>query len=240
MAHKTMSTIQKVVKLFYNKSGQVDPDQVNLACSFLNKKGVIALPTDTLYGIAARADDSSALERIYRIKDRDKSKPLAICIPTVEQIEDVADIGKISKNIFRSLLPGPITVVLKRAQKLNKDLNPNIETIGVRIPDHNFVLAISHIVGPLALTSANRSGSESSLCVDDFRDIWDDLDCVFDLGPLRSQVIKNQDVSKLQRLGSTVVDLSNQEKRIYTIIREGCASNRTINILNRFGYVRKH
>lgn len=231
-----MANVHKVVKLVYNRAGQIELDQVNLACNYLTKQGVIAFPTDTLYGLAARADDSRALGRIYKIKGRDPQKPLAVCVSNIDQIEEVADVGELSRNVLKSLLPGPITVVLKRSAKLNKDLNPGIDTIGVRIPDHNFVMAVSHIVGPLALTSANRSGGKNPICVEDFMDLWNDVDSVFDSGPLRTAVIAEKQLP----LGSTVVDLSDvQEKRKYTIIREGCALNRTLNTLHRFGYLRK-
>lgn len=234
-----LNKMEKIFKVFYSKSGHVEPTDVRLACSFLNDSGVIALPTDTLYGIAARVDDSKALDRIYKIKGRDPNKPIAVCVSALEQIDKVADIGGLNKNVLPSLLPGPLTIVLKRSPNLNKDLNPNISNIGVRIPDHNFIRAISDELDcPLALTSANKSGETSPLHIDDFQDIWDDLDAVFDLGKLRGRLpMSDSKLAQQQRVGSTVIDLT--EERSYKILREGCGFNRTINVLSRFGFRRR-
>lgn len=235
-----MATLQKIKQLFYLRGGQMDRDQVNFACGILNRSGVIALPTDTLYGLAAKASDSKALEKIYKIKGRDASKPLAVCIANVAEIEEVADIGRTDMNIFKSLLPGPVTLVLQRSSKLNKDLNPNVATIGVRVPCHNFIIALCDQCGPLALTSANKSGEKSPNVIDDFMEIWDELDCIFDNGPVKKNVIDDSDIFSGEQTGSTVIDLTEQERKYYKIIREGCALNRSINILTRFGYRREH
>uniref|UniRef100_A0A6G1SC52 Threonylcarbamoyl-AMP synthase n=1 Tax=Aceria tosichella TaxID=561515 RepID=A0A6G1SC52_9ACAR len=234
-----MANLHKIKQLFYLRGGQMDREQVNFACGILNKSGVIALPTDTLYGLAAVANDSKALDKIYKIKGRDAGKPLAVCVADVAEIPQVADIGKNDMDVFRSLLPGPVTLVLKRSSSLNKDLNPNVPTIGVRVPCHNFIIALCDQLGPLALTSANKSGEKSPLVIDDFKEIWDELDCIFDAGPTRENFVEQSNVFSKERAGSTVIDLSDQERKYYKIIREGCALHRSINILTRFGYRRK-
>lgn len=221
----------RIVNIIYNKSGQIDREQVNLACSYLDKGGVIALPTDTIYGIAAKVDDSNALDKIYKIKNRDTTKPLSICLSQIDEVDSITN-QKLHPKILRSLLPGPITILLKRGENLNKDLNPGIDTIGVRVPNHNFIVMVARMVGPLALTSANRSGETSPLMAEDFKELWPELDCVFDCGLLQKQLDDN--LSNNQRLGSTVVDLT--QPNVYNIVREGCALNRTINLLHRFGY----
>jgi tRNA threonylcarbamoyl adenosine modification protein (Sua5/YciO/YrdC/YwlC family) len=235
-----MANLQKIKQLFYMRGGLLDRDQIKFACSILNSSGVIALPTDTLYGLVAKASDSTALNKIYKIKGRDPTKPLAVCVASVEAITEVADIGKISMNVFRSLLPGPVTLVLNRSSKLNKDLNPEINTIGVRVPAHSFIIALCHELGPLALTSANKSGEKSPLVIEDFKEIWDELDCIFDNGVVKDNVIEQSHISATNRAGSTVIDLTDQEMKYYKIIREGCALNRSVNILTRYGFRRKH
>ena len=234
-----MANLQNIIRLFYNKSGHLNREQVILACSILDKSGVIALPTDTLYGIAAKVNDTTAIEKMYKIKGRDPAKPLAVCIPNVDAIEEVADIGQTSINVFKSLLPGPITIVLKLSTNLNKALNPSVDTIGVRVPDHNFVMALCCSVGPLALTSANKSGEKSPLEVGDFKDIWSDLDCIFDAGEIRKGMLETSALMTTMRAGSTVVDLTDPSNKFYKIIREGCALNRVINTLNKLGYRRR-
>lgn len=226
-----MAAIKKVVTLIYNRSGQMDKEQFMLACNMLEKPScVVAVPTDTLYGIAARVDDTSALERIYRIKGRDSKKPLAVCVPDVESINEIGQTDSLfNQGVLDTLLPGPITIVLKRSLKLNPKLNPGVDTVGIRIPDHNFINALTRQVGPLALTSANRSGSGNPIRAEDFQDLWDELDCVFDCGPLRYVTDDH-----VHPLGSTVVDLSQGRK--YKIIREGLGKSRAINVLNRLGF----
>lgn len=224
----------KVIKLFYNLSGQLEQEQVKSVCNILKNKGVIAVPTDTLYGIAARAQDSEALERIYTIKGRNRNKPLAICIAATECIDEVArDIDDKKRNLLKQLLPGPVTVVLKRSEQLNKDLNPGLDTIGVRVPNHNFIRTLCHMVGPLALTSANRSGESSPLIIQDFEDLWGELDAVYDCGLLQ-KYIEGADPGRSHRLGSTVVDLTGENT--YKIIRKGLGCNRAINTLNYLGF----
>lgn len=227
-------SVSKVVNTVFTKSGHVDFEQVSSAADILNKGGVIAVPTDTIYGLAAKAANSKALNRIYKIKERNLEKPLAVCVSKIEEVEEIAETKSLHPLTLSSLLPGPVTLLLKRKANLNPELNSGLETVGVRIPDHNFIIALSAIVGPLALTSANRSGESSPLVVSDFEELWPELDCVFDCGLLHNHIDLNLDGDKKLRAGSTVIDLTVAKK--YTIIREGCSLLRTINTLNRLGY----
>lgn len=231
--------MSRVIKTLYNKSGQIDRKDVDLACEILEKGGVIAVPTDTVYGLAAVVDNQIALDKIYKIKGRDPLKPLAVCLPKYEDVKNVAITDELHPSILSSLLPGPTTIILPRKPSLNPKLNPGLDNVGIRVPDNNFVMALSHVVGPLALTSANRSGETSPISTREFEDLWPELDAVFDIGRLqnRSNVDSLDEESQKQRLGSTVVDLS--EAKSYKIIRLGCALNRTANVLNRLGYVNK-
>lgn len=235
-----LNRMEKVFKIFYNKSGHVDPVEVQLAASLLGNHGVVALPTDTLYGLAARADSNEALQRIYKIKGRDADKPLAVCVAEIDQISQIAEISNHNKKVIPHLLPGPFTIVLKRSSALNKDLNPNIDNVGVRVPDHNFIRSVCRELNcPLALTSANKSGDISPTLVDDFKSIWDELDAVFDVGPTRDfhPALKDSDISIKRLSGSTVIDLT--EDKAYKILREGCSLYRTQNLLHRFGFKNK-
>lgn len=224
-----MNKLDKLFRVFYSKGGHVERAEILLACNYLNNNGVVAIPTDTLYGVAARIDRPEALEKIYKIKGRDPAKPLAVCLAGFEQLDQVADVSKHHRDVLKLLLPGPLTIVLNRSASLSKDLNPGTQNVGIRIPDHNFSRAISDMLDcPLALTSANKSGQPSPLRVEDFQDIWEDLDAIFDAGPMTPNRLRN---------GSTVIDMT--EEKAYKILREGCGLNRTINVLNRIGYKRK-
>ncbi|XP_038657222.1 yrdC domain-containing protein, mitochondrial isoform X1 [Scyliorhinus canicula] len=184
---------------------------------------VVAVPTDTIYGITCLAQNSEAIRRIYEIKGRNEKKPLAICVGNVEDIYKYCKVT-VSDQVLRDLLPGPVTLVFKRSDELNKDLNPFTELVGVRIPKHPFIQKLAQMCGePLALTSANLSSQTSPLTTEEFRDLWPLLGLVVDGGPVGNMM--NPEC----RLGSTVVGLGTPGK--YSIIRPGCAFAATVKIL---------
>ncbi|NXL82843.1 YRDC protein, partial [Leptocoma aspasia] len=127
--------------------------------------GLVAVPTDTVYGVACLAQDSAAVRSIYRLKGRNGAKPLAICLGDVERLYRYCRVN-VPDELLRDLLPGPVTLVLERSEELNKDLNPFTSLVGVRIPDHPFMRDLARACsGPLALTSANISSQGSTLTV---------------------------------------------------------------------------
>ena len=221
------------------KSGIVEPlivtlksydlkKQASLAAQTLNQGGVIATPTDTIYGLAALANNIKAVRKIYEIKGRNQAKPVAIC---VADIDDVYKWGQvpISKELLKTLLPGPVTLCFTRNDSLNPELNPEASLIGIRIPDHPFIQEVCRQTKlPLALTSANVSSEKSSLAIEEFSDLYPQLSAVFDGGTLG--------LTEQSRLGSTVVDLS--APGLFKIIRSGSAEQSTIKKLHAFGLIR--
>ncbi|XP_051892318.1 yrdC domain-containing protein, mitochondrial [Pristis pectinata] len=186
---------------------------------------VVAVPTDTIYGIACLAQNSEAIRRIYEIKGRNADKPLAISVGNIEAIYKYCKVT-VSDQVLRDLLPGPVTLVFKRADELNKDLNPFTDLVGVRIPKHPFMQKLAQLCGePLALTSANVSSQNSTLTPEEFKDLWPSLGLVVDGGPIGDVL------SPECRLGSTVVNLATPGK--YSIIRPGCAFTATVEILQK-------
>ncbi|XP_061453259.1 threonylcarbamoyl-AMP synthase [Rhineura floridana] len=196
---------------------------VGAAAGALGSGGLVALPTDTVYGVACLAQDSRALRAVYRLKGRARDKPLAICLADVEHVYRYCHVA-VPDQLLRDLLPGPVTVVLERSEALNKDLNPFTQLVGVRIPSHWFIRELARVcAAPLALTSANISEGASSLTVTEFQELWPHLSLVIDGGP-------TGDLHSPEcRLGSTVVDLSVPGK--FKVIRTGCALTQTIEIL---------
>eukprot|EP00123_Amoebidium_parasiticum_P011353 comp20667_c0_seq1/m.26832 comp20667_c0_seq1/g.26832 ORF comp20667_c0_seq1/g.26832 comp20667_c0_seq1/m.26832 type:complete len:520 (-) comp20667_c0_seq1:126-1685(-) len=190
--------------------------------------GVVAIPTDTVYGVACLAKMGTGVRHLYESKGRHFHKPVAICVRTIECIAKHAKVN-VSDALLRDLLPGPVTVMFERTEQISPDLNPGAGLVGVRIPDNTFVSQLVESVGdePLALTSANRSTEASSLSIEDFRNMWGSIGCVVDAGVLGG--------SEHMRLGSTVVDLSVEGK--YTIVRDGSALKQTVEILHRHALV---
>ncbi|XP_054079927.1 threonylcarbamoyl-AMP synthase isoform X2 [Rissa tridactyla] len=98
-------------------------EAVAAAAGALQAGGLVALPTDTVYGVACLAQDSAAVRSIYSLKGRNGGKPLAICLGDVERLYRYCQVN-VPDELLRDLLPGPVTLVLKRSEELNKDLNP--------------------------------------------------------------------------------------------------------------------
>ncbi|KAI3411383.1 YrdC-like domain-containing protein [Psidium guajava] len=193
------------------------------AIEALKSGKVIAVPTDTLYGFACDACSAEAVNRIYEIKGRKHMSPLAICVGDVSDIERFAVTNHLPHGLLDSLLPGPVTVILKRGESsiLEKSLNPGLDSIGVRVPDCNFIRVIARgSRSALALTSANLSGLPSSVCIKDFENLWEHCAYVYDGGVLPSGPA-----------GSTIVDLTKLGS--YKILRPGSAEAETVAILER-------
>jgi tRNA threonylcarbamoyl adenosine modification protein (Sua5/YciO/YrdC/YwlC family) len=198
---------------------------VERAAQFILEGKVIALPTDTVYGLAAAAQDTQAIKQLYQIKGRDQNKPVAICVNNVKSLSSWGNVDSLPPGLLDTLLPGPVTVVLERTSNLNSALNPGISKIGIRIPDSEFVLDLCKRLGtPLALTSANASNERSSLAPEEFQNLWPHLAAVFHSGRLGD--------STSLRAGSTVVDLSVPGK--YHVLRAGSALANTKAILEHF------
>ena len=162
-----------MINIVYLRGPKQSATVVKKAVEYLKSDGVIALPTDTLYGLACMSQSSGAVEKLYDIKARDQNKPVAICVASL------SDIGKwgrvtVSEQLLGQLLPGPVTLVFERTSLLNRDLNPDTNLIGIRIPDSWFIRQLAASCHqPLALTSANVSGAQSTLAPSEFRDLWD-------------------------------------------------------------------
>lgn len=131
------------------------------AIATIQRGGVVAFPTDTVYGIGASLQHREALARIYDIKGRAPDKPIPILISRPDVIDTLTDEAdeELVELAFR-FWPGPLTVILKAKDSLPAEVIAPDGTCGVRIPDHSIPLAIAqHIGGAIATTSANRSGS---------------------------------------------------------------------------------
>ncbi|XP_027452618.1 yrdC domain-containing protein, mitochondrial isoform X2 [Zalophus californianus] len=141
-------------------------EALRAAVAELRAGAVVAVPTDTLYGLACSASCSAALGAVYRLKGRSEDKPLAVCLGRVADVYRYCHV-RVPEGLLKDLLPGPVTLVLERSKELNKDLNPFTPLVGIRIPDHAFIQDLVQVFGgPLALTSANLSSQASSLNVE--------------------------------------------------------------------------
>jgi L-threonylcarbamoyladenylate synthase len=134
------------------------PEAITRAVTVLKNGGLVAIPTDTVYGVAAQVHDSQAIERIYRVKERSENKAIAVLIGEMAQLSSVAGLQtQIARRLAEAFWPGGLTLVLPRHAGLPENLSPQ-PTIGVRMPDHSFTRRLLTLTGPLATSSANLSG----------------------------------------------------------------------------------
>ncbi|XP_023247591.1 yrdC domain-containing protein, mitochondrial [Copidosoma floridanum] len=198
-----------------------------IAAELIKTGKIVALPTDTIYGLAGLAQSEHSVARLYEIKGRDTAKPLAICLCDIQDIENWAHTEDLPKGLVEELLPGPTTLVLKRKDSLNHTLNPGIQNVGIRIPHYDFVRSIVKMVNqPLALTSANKSNTKSSLHPGEFEDLWPEVDGVF------YEKMNMNNLKGSWRKGSTVVDLSVVGE--FKILRKGIGYLTTRKVLRTY------
>jgi tRNA threonylcarbamoyl adenosine modification protein (Sua5/YciO/YrdC/YwlC family) len=130
----------------------------NPVAGVLRDGGSVVLPTDTVYGVAVRADLPGAVQVLARLKERADEQPVAVLLASTSQVDQLAELPDWARPLTERWWPGPLTLVLRRRPGLAWDLGEPAATVGVRVPDHDLVRSLAAFVGPLATTSANRHG----------------------------------------------------------------------------------
>lgn len=140
-----------------------DPQALPWAVDALARGELVAIPTDTVYGLAARLDRPNALAKIYAAKGRDAEKALPVLIADAERLPSLTDGAPDGVAEFAAgFWPGPLTIVLPRSAAVPDIVTAGGETVGLRMPAHPFALELIEACGgALAVTSANRSGQPS-------------------------------------------------------------------------------
>ena len=163
-----------------------DPSAAQLReiANVLERGGVVLMPTDTIYGLHALANDANAIANLASLKSRDE-KPFVVIANSLAQIDGLGVIlSPSNRNVLQTLWPAPLTAVA--ALRASIAASRGAKSIAVRIPDLSWLRELLAITGPLASTSANRSGEPHVSQPDDLaRDILDALDGVVDRGPSR-------------------------------------------------------
>ncbi|OYZ14379.1 MAG: threonylcarbamoyl-AMP synthase [Sphingomonadales bacterium 28-64-96] len=137
-----------------------DPAGIAAAAAILRARGLVAVPTETVYGLAARADDGAAVAGIYAAKGRPSFNPLIVHVADVVQAETLALFSPLAHALADMFWPGPLTLVLPRRvdAPVASLVTAGLETIALRCPAHAVMQALVRAVGPLAAPSANASG----------------------------------------------------------------------------------
>jgi len=132
------------------------------AISILKSGGLIALPTDTVYGLAADPWNGEAISQLFKVKSRSELESIPVLLRGVAAIDEIAmDVPGRVRTIAEKFWPGPLTIVVRRKSDLPSEISAT-DTIGVRAPDHEFAMALLKMYGPIAATSANLSGQPAA------------------------------------------------------------------------------
>ena len=142
-------------------------ESLRRALAVLQAGGLVAFPTDTVYGVGALAFDGTAIESIYAAKDRPVEKAIPILIGDVTELERVGiNIPETTWKLASRFWPGPLTILVPKRPELPDSVSATT-TVGVRVPDHQVARALLKVAGPMAVTSANISGAESPISAEE-------------------------------------------------------------------------
>lgn len=148
------------------------------AIKILNSGGVVAFPTETVYGIGAALNQPQAIKRIFKIKKRPKNKPLQILIASLEQAKKLGKFNQKALGLAKKMWPGPLTLVVYKTRKVPKLVTGGTAKVGLRIPDHKTALALIRACGPIVATSANKAGEKPALTAGEAKEKVPEVDCV--------------------------------------------------------------
>lgn len=185
-----------------------NPLAIPRALAILHAGGLVAFPTDTVYGLGCLAFNQAAIESIYVAKDRPLEKAIPILIADVDDIDRVVrDLPDLARRLASRFWPGPLTLILPKRADLPAAVSAT-DTVGVRVPDNAVARTLLRAAGPMAVTSANLSGRESPRTVSEVAaQLGGRVPLVLDGGETRGGV------------PSTVVDVSSGAEPV--ILREG-------------------
>lgn len=159
--------------------------QVKEGISILKQGGIVALPTDTVYGLGACMHIHKAVEQVYAVKERPRNMPLSLLLAHLSQISEVAEpVPPVAWLLAESFLPGALTLVLYKSKLVPDIVTAGGTTVAVRIPAHPVPLALVGGLGePISGTSANLSGKPSALTADEvYSQFGNKIDLVIDGG----------------------------------------------------------
>jgi len=182
-------------------------ESIQVALEILQRGGLVAFPTDTVYGVGALAFDGKAVESIYAAKDRPIEKAIPVLIGDADDMEKVGmNIPDVAYQLAARFWPGPLTCIVPKKPTLPESVSAT-DTVGVRVPDHEVARTILRAAGPMAVTSANISGQPSpSTAQGVLAQLGGRIDLILDGG------------TTLGGVPSTLVDCTGEEIRV---LRQG-------------------
>jgi tRNA threonylcarbamoyl adenosine modification protein (Sua5/YciO/YrdC/YwlC family) len=159
---------------------------VSEAAAAVQRGDLVVIPTDTVYGIGADAFNPDAVKALLAAKGRGRNMPPPVLVSAATTVDALAaELPEYARALIEEFWPGPLTLVCRQQPSLQWDLGDTRGTVAVRMPDHDVALAVLERTGPLAVSSANKSGKPAALNATDALDqLGDDVAVVVDAGPV--------------------------------------------------------
>lgn len=197
-------------------AGHSEEDVINSAAAIVFRGGVIAYPTETIYGLGADATNEQAIRRIFEIKGRNFNNAVSLIIGHAQDVYPlVRNVTAAAQKLMDAFWPGPLTIVFEAADGISPLLTANTGRIGIRLSGHDGARRIAEVLGqPLTATSANLSGAPECAAADQvIAQLGDRLDAIVDLGKTNGMT------------GSTIIDATTEKP---VILRPGGISREEI------------
>lgn len=163
-------------------------NNIDIAADIIKNGGLVAIPTETVYGLAANALDGKAVSKIFKAKGRPMDNPLIVHVSCIEEIDKlVSEIPPQAKKLANTFWPGPLTIILKRSNIIPAEVSAELDTVAIRLPNNDVTRKLIKIAGvPLAAPSANTSGSPSPTSANHvLHDLDGKIDAILDAGDCR-------------------------------------------------------
>ena len=201
-------------------------DQIRTAIAAIKSGGTVVYPTETVYGLGADALSEDAVRKVYELKCRDLSNPLSLAVSSFEMLQTVTYVDAELLTILKELLPGPVTVLLRKRACVPDLLTAGSDVVGVRFPDNEMALRIIEETGPITATSANVSGKTPPTR---FEEVEIESDVIINGGRCKYSM-----PSTVVAMTSVTANEEATDKRIKLIIeikRRGACYDRVLHVL---------
>ncbi len=185
------------MKNYFDAQNSYQESKLEEIATILKKGGIVLFPTETVYGIGTNGLDENAVEKIYKIKKRNRKNPISLLVSSMKMIETIAqDISPIEYKLIENFFPGPFTIILKRRNIVPNIVTADSDSVGIRMPSSIIAHKLVELSGvPIAAPSANISGKLSGTNLMDILDEFSDsIDYAIDGGKcqigMESTVVK--------------------------------------------------
>lgn len=184
----------------------VSQKDLDTVCQALDEHKVVAFPTETVYGLGVKFNDTDGLEALMIAKNRDYSKAITLMVPSIDDIEKYAYVSDQARKVIHAFMPGMVTLIFNKKECVDDIMTNYKPTIGIRIPDSEYVLSLLKKAGPMLVSSANLSNHVNTTTPEE---VIEQLDG-------RIEYVVEGKTS--DNIASTVIDLTGDDIKI---LREG-------------------